>query len=28
MSEPIKKLTAAAMSEKLEKFMGNLQIAQ
>jgi len=28
MSEPIKKLTMAALSEKLEKFMGSLQIAQ
>ena len=28
MSEPIKKLTVAALSEKLEKFMSNLQIAQ
>jgi len=28
MSEPIKKLTVAALSEKLEEFMGNLQIAQ
>jgi len=28
MSEPIKKLTVAALSEKLEKCMDNLQIAQ
>ena len=28
MSEPVKKLTVAALSEKFEKFMGNLQIAQ
>jgi len=28
MSEPIKKLSVAALSDKLEKFMGNLQIAQ
>jgi len=28
MSEPIKKLTVAALSEKLGKFMSNLQIAQ
>jgi len=28
MSEPIKKVTVAALSEKLEKFMSNLQIAQ
>jgi len=27
MSEPIKKLTVAALSEKLEKFMGSLQIS-
>ena len=28
MSEPIKNLTVAALSEKLEKFMGNLQTVQ
>jgi len=28
MSEPIRKLAIAALSKKLEKFMGNLQIAQ
>jgi len=28
MSEPNTKLTAAVLSEKLEKIMGNLQIAQ